>query len=87
MRKATLSFLLSLGQALLALLVGLSSFMLWLVFPRGYFPSRHLWVGIHKWSGLALGLLVLLHVVLHRGWLVRMGRRHPAYLRLPNREG
>jgi membrane protein implicated in regulation of membrane protease activity len=62
-------------MGLLALAVGLSAFLLWVVLPQGYFPSRLLWLEIHKWSGLALSVVVALHVALHRKWLVRMTRR------------
>jgi hypothetical protein len=32
------------------------------------------WVTIHKWVGLALGMAVLLHVALHWRWLVHKTR-------------
>lgn len=31
---------------------------------------------IHDWSGLLLGLLVLVHLVLHWNWIVCMTRRY-----------
>ncbi|MDY7042151.1 MAG: DUF4405 domain-containing protein [Chloroflexota bacterium] len=80
MRRAMIYYLLDLVLALLSLLLGVSSFLLWVVFPRGYFPARVLWVDIHKWSGLALGVAVLLHVALHWSWLIRMTRRQIAYV-------
>jgi hypothetical protein len=33
-------------------------------------------VDVHKWGGLALGVGVLLHVLLHWKWLVRKTRRY-----------
>lgn len=45
--------------------LGISSFLLWVVFPRGYYPGRVLWREIHLWSGLAFGILSLLHLLLH----------------------
>lgn len=83
MAKSTQTFLLVLAQVLLALL-------LWVVFPRGYYPARRLWVDIHKWSGLALGILVLLHLALHWNWLVRMAHRYlnpRRYLSKRDRQG
>jgi cytochrome b subunit of formate dehydrogenase len=59
----------------LALTLGVSAFLLWVVLPQGYFASRLLWLSIHKWTGLALSATVLLHVLLHGRWLVRMTRR------------
>ncbi len=63
-------------QAIVALILGVSAFLLWLVFPRGYFPARLLWVDIHRWGGLSLGILVLVHVLLHWEWLFRMTGRY-----------
>lgn len=75
MGKSTGNYLLDVAMGLLALVVGVSALLLWVVLPQGYFPSRLLWLDIHKWSGLVLSLAVLLHVVLHWSWLVRMTRR------------
>jgi len=76
MRRATRFYLLDVALALLALLLVVSSLVLWVVLPRGYSPSRSLWVDVHKWGGLVLGVAVGLHVVLHRAWLMRMTRRY-----------
>ena len=62
-------------MALLALAVGVSAALLWVVFPQGYFAARLLWVEIHKWTGLALSLLALVHVLLHWNWIARMTQR------------
>jgi hypothetical protein len=79
MSKSLRSYVLFIILAVLSLSMGLSSLLLWVVFPRGYHPARQLWVDIHKWGGLALSLVALLHVSLHWSWLKRMTRR---YLRL-----
>jgi len=76
MRKATRSYWLDVVMGLLALVVAVSSFLLWVVFPRGYFAARTVWVAIHKWVGLALGGAVLVHVAFHWRWLKRMTRRY-----------
>ena len=75
-RKTTRNYWLVIAQALLALILGLSSLLLWVVFPRGYFQTRVLWVTVHKWVGLALGVLVLFHVAVHWRWLIRTTQRH-----------
>lgn len=62
--------------AIMALLLVVSAFLLWVVFPQGYFPSRLLWVGIHKWAGFTLSILVIFHVMLHWNWLLQMTRRY-----------
>ena len=61
MRRATLHYILDLAMALLALILGGSALLLWVIFPRGYYPARTLWVAIHKWGGLALGIAVAVH--------------------------
>ena len=76
--KATRNYWLDVVMGLLALLLTVSSFLLWVVFPQGYFPSRLLWLQIHKWVGLALTITALLHVVLHWRWLTSTTRRHLA---------
>ena len=60
---------------LLALVLAVSAVLLWVVFPQGYFPSRLLWLAIHRWVGLGLSVAVLVHVALHWRWLVRITRR------------
>jgi len=71
--------------AILALLMAVSALLLWVVFPRGFLPGRLLWVGIHKWAGLALSIGVLLHVVLHWNWFVQMTRRYVSQLQNENK--
>jgi hypothetical protein len=65
MSKAAWHYWLDVVLGLLALLLAVSSFLLWVVFPRGYYGVRVFWVDVHKWGGLALGLGVLIHVLLH----------------------
>lgn len=75
MRKAMRNYWLDVTMGLLALVLVLSALMLWVVLPQGYFAIRLLWLGIHKWTGLALTVAVLLHVVLHWNWLSQMTKR------------
>jgi hypothetical protein len=81
MGKATRYYVLDLIMAALAILLAVSSLLLWVAFPRGYSPARRLWVDVHKWGGLAIGVAVCLHVALHWAWLIRMTRRHLSHLR------
>ena len=85
MSKGMRNFWLDVVMGLLALGVGLSALLLWVVLPQGYFATRLLWLGIHKWSGLALSVAVLLHVVLHWRWLGRMARRALDWFPIPDR--
>ena len=74
MSKSTINYLLFLAMAVDCLLLAASCVLLWLVFPRGYFPARVLWVSIHKWSGFSLGVIVAIHIALHWRWLLAMTR-------------
>ena len=61
---------------LASVLLGISSLLLWVIFPLGYFPSRIVWLGIHKWSGFTLYIAVIIHLALHWNWLIRMTKRY-----------
>ena len=76
MRKSTINYLIFMAQAIAAILLGISALLLWQFFPRGFLESRQLWVDIHKWTGVALAVLVIIHIVLHWKWLVRMTRHY-----------
>ena len=58
----------------LVVLLAVSAYLLWFEFPRGYHADRATWVDIHKWTGVALAVLVIIHIVLHWKWLVQMTR-------------
>ena len=65
-------------DVLMVVLSGLllvSSTLLWFVFPRGFYPAREMWLVVHKYAGLALTVLVVVHLALHWRWLVTMTRR------------
>ena len=36
--------------------------------------SKHTWLDIHDWVAVALTVLVVLHVILHWKWIVRMAK-------------
>ena len=68
-REAMLRYWLAVVLVLTAVLLSISAYLLWVVFPHGYFPSRAIWVDIHKWTGLILTVGVVFHVTIHRKWL------------------
>ena len=74
--EATTRYWLSVSLAIIAILLAISAFLLWVVFPRGYFPSRVIWVEIHRWAGLAITVGVLVHIALHWKWFLQMTRRY-----------
>ena len=84
MRKATMFYWLVVTMGILSILLAVSSLLLWVVFPPGFYPVRVLWVEIHQWGGVALGIAALLHVAVHWSWLTRMTKRYLP-LRMPQR--
>jgi len=76
MSKVTRNYWLDLAMGLLALTLGVSAFLLWVILPQGYFAARLLWLNIHKWTGLALSIVVVIHLTFHWKWLVRMTKRY-----------
>jgi hypothetical protein len=87
-RKATRNYLLALVMGLLALFQGISGFVLWVVLPRGdgyrggqidggtFLWSRDRWIDLHDWTAVALVVIVVIHVILHWGWIVRMTKSY-----------
>ena len=73
--RASRNYWIDLSMALLGMVLLVSSILLWVVLPQGYFRSRLIWLEIHKWSGLALTSTVALHLLVHRRWLWRMTMR------------
>ena len=73
--KASRNYYVDVILGLLATILTVSSLLLWVVLPQGYFPSRLLWLEAHKWSGLAVTVAVIVHLALHWRWLLSMTRR------------
>ncbi len=74
-RRAVWLYVVDVLMVAASLVMTLSWVLLWFVFPRGFYPAREAWLGVHKYSGLVLTLLVGVHGVLHWRWLVRMTGR------------
>jgi ABC-type dipeptide/oligopeptide/nickel transport system permease subunit len=82
-RKATRNYVLALIMGLLALFQAITGFVLWLALPRGrgagggtFLWDRDTWIDLHNWTAVALVVIVLIHVILHWGWIVRMSRSY-----------
>ena len=74
---------------LLALFEVVSGFVLWFILPRGggyrggswsiaeasFLWSRDTWIALHDWVGVALVVVVVLHLILHWRWIVFMTKR------------
>ncbi len=81
MRKATRNYLIALVMALLALVQVVSGFVLWLALPPGsrggtFLFSRDVWLTMHNRSALLLAAIVIVHIILHWGWIVRMTKSY-----------
>jgi cytochrome b subunit of formate dehydrogenase len=79
--KATLNYLLALVMALLGLIQLVSGFVLWLALPPGsrggtFLFSRDVWLTMHNRSALLLAAIVILHIILHWSWIVRMTKSY-----------
>jgi hypothetical protein len=90
MTKAGKYWILAVIMGVLGLVEAVTGFVLWLGFPEGgsgagrlygglrnltyWGLTRHEWIGIHDWVALALVAIAVLHIVLHRKWIVRVGK-------------
>ena len=73
---ATRNYIIALVMGLLALVQAVSGFVLWLALPSGgrgtFLWSRGVWLNMHSRSAIVLMILVIVHVILHWGWIVSM---------------
>jgi hypothetical protein len=86
MRKALRNYILVALLVLASLFETVSGFVLWFVLPRGggfmggrnvsavatFGWDRNTWLDLHNWGAVALVVIVIIHVVWHWGWIVRM---------------
>ena len=89
MTKAIKYWILAIIMGVLGLAEAITGFVLWLGFPEGggggrlhggisnltyWGITKHTWIEIHDWVAVALVAIVVLHIVLHWKWIVRVGR-------------
>lgn len=90
MTKAGKYWIIAIVMALLGAVEAVTGFVLWLGFPEGgggvgrlyggisnlefWGLAKHTWIDIHDWVAVALVAIVLLHIVLHWKWIVRVGK-------------
>ncbi len=82
MKKGMYLFSLVGFLALTGLAETISGFVLWLALPshagrRGLESSywgltRQTWIGIHDWVAIALVVVVIIHLILHWKWVLRI---------------
>lgn len=88
MKRGILNYVIDLAALLLLLLIAATGLIQRFVLPpgsgggRGGGPAqvvwgwtRHEWGDVHFWLTAALGIVLLLHVVLHWGWVCALSRR------------
>ncbi|MEA1872609.1 MAG: DUF4405 domain-containing protein [Chloroflexota bacterium] len=89
MRQATRNYFLAVLLFLLGLVEVVSGFVLCLVLPGGegymggrglasevtFLWSRGTWIDLHTVVGVALVVVVIIHLILHRKWIIRMTKR------------
>lgn len=79
-------------MAVLAAFEVASGFILWLILPRGggygwgrgaelgreatFIWPRQTWIDLHNWVGVALLVVVLVHVIVHWKWIVNMTKKY-----------
>ena len=87
--KSTRNYILNVTMFLLAFFEVVSGFVLWFVLPRSggyrggrglavrttFLWSRDTWIDLHDWVGVALVVVVILHLILHWRWIVYMTKR------------
>jgi hypothetical protein len=88
-RQATRNYFLAVVMFLLGLFEVASGFIVWVVLPRGsgymggrglaseatLLWSRDAWVDLHNWVGVALLIVVIIHLILHWKWILYMTKR------------
>ena len=79
------NYILFIIMSVLSVIVVVSGFFLWLALPQGggyrggsgplaeatfLSWSKHSWTGLHDWVGVALLVIVVVHIVVHRKWIL-----------------
>lgn len=90
MRKVTQNYILFVLLFILGLFQAVSGFIMWFILPHGggsrgtsvdstfLALSRTTWQVLHDWVAVALMVVVVIHIIIHWKWIVRMTR---SYLR------
>ena len=85
MKKWVQNYILFGIMFLLALFQAVSGFVLWLALPCGggrgggggtFLFSRDVWLTMHNRAALVLAAIVIVHIILHWGWIVRMTKSY-----------
>jgi hypothetical protein len=91
LRRSALLYWIAVAALLALLLEAASGLILWIALPRGdgfhfrgagsraahesFGLSRETWLDIHDWTGIALIVILLVHLLLHWRWVLNVTRR------------
>ena len=91
MRQWVRRYILFIILFLLVLFQVVSGFLLWLVIPGGHrgfgigqgsqladfnvLWSRFTWIELHDWTAVALVVMLIIHLILNRKWIVYMTKK------------
>ena len=97
MRKVTLNFIIDLAACVVMILLAATGLVVRYVLPAGssgrgggsqallWELGRHDWGAVHFWLSVALGVLIVLHIVLHWTWVCTTTRRYlPSFAQWPS---
>lgn len=90
MRKFVKNYITAVTLLLLGTVEAISGFILWFVLPQGagswqggraaiqstfWSLTRHTWIDIHDWVAIAIVVGIIVHLILHRKWILAATRR------------
>lgn len=97
MRKTTLNLAVDLAACVVMMLLAATGLIVRYFLPAGsggrgggsqlalWGLGRHDWGAVHFWLSIALGVLIVLHIVLHWSWVCTTTRRHlPSFAQWPS---
>ena len=97
MRKVTLNFIVDLAACVIMILLAATGLVVRYVLPAGsggrgggtqsllWELGRHDWGAVHFWLSIALGVLIVLHIILHWTWVCVTTRRYlPSFAQWPS---
>ena len=80
MEKVRLKYLIDALMLLSFLIIAMSGFILWIIFPSGsgagrappFIFDRFQWIFIHDWLSVLLVILIFIHLILNWNWIKSM---------------
>jgi len=82
--KSVLNYFIDLVLTITFIITGITGLVIFFFIPSGVQQGRfqvflgiqkQVWTAWHNWSGIVMILAVLLHLVLHWNWMIRMTKK------------